>query len=335
MILDLSKFAAQRRPLWQEYEKLLNRLDSGETRRLDLPQIKRLRYLQDAVSSDLVKVRTYAADPGTTHYLEALVARGFGVIHENRTGARFRFNIAAFLALFAATVRKHYLLLVISTAAMSLGGLLGMGIMYFNPEAKEIVMPFSHLLGDPSERVAAEESGDDLAVSDQHASFSAYLMANNIRVSVLVLALGLIYGVFSVVLLFYNGVLLGAVVMDYILAGESVFLAGWLLPHGSVEIPCILFAGQAGLLLAKAVIVREGRLSLGARLKQQSQDIVVLIGGVAIILIWAAIIESFFSQYHEPYLPYAAKIGFGLLQLFGLGAFLMLAGRTKSDDNLA
>lgn len=333
MILDLSKFTAQRRPIWNEYEKLLNKLDDGETRKLDLTQIKRLRYLQDAVSSDLVKVRTYAADPGTTAYLEALVARGFGVIHENRTGARFRINLAAFMAQFAATVRKHYTLLAISTAAMGIGMLFGMGAIYFNYDSKEVIMPFSHLLGSPSERVNAEESGESLEMSEHHATFSAQLMTNNIRVSILVLALGLIYGVFSVVLLFYNGIILGAVVMDYILAGESVFLIGWLLPHGSVEIPSILFAGQAGLLLARAVIVREGRLSLSARLKKQSKDIVTLIGGIAVLLIWAAIIESFFSQYHHPVIPYSVKIAFGAIQLLGLGAFLLYAGRSKNMED--
>ena len=34
-------------------------------------------------------------------------------------------------------------------------------------------------------------------------------------------------------------------IRDYILAGESVFLLGWLLPHGAIEIPAILLAGQA------------------------------------------------------------------------------------------
>jgi len=38
--------------------------------------------------------------------------------------------------------------------------------------------------------------------------------------------------------------------VDYIRAGQTKFLVGWLLPHGSFEIPAILIAGQAGLILA-------------------------------------------------------------------------------------
>jgi len=44
-------------------------------------------------------------------------------------------------------------------------------------------------------------------------------------------------GLGTIILLFYNGVILGAVVVDYILAGQATFLLGWLLPHGSFEIP--------------------------------------------------------------------------------------------------
>jgi hypothetical protein len=49
--------------------------------------------------------------------------------------------------------------------------------------------------------------------------------------------------------------------------------------------------------------------------------------GVAVMLIWAGIIEAFFSQYHEPVIPYGAKIGFGVLELFLLVLFLTMSGR--------
>jgi hypothetical protein len=51
-------------------------------------------------------------------------------------------------------------------------------------------------------------------------------------------------------------------------------------------------------------------------------------GGVAVMLVWAGIIESFFSQYHEPLVPYAVKIGFGIVELLALTIFLSRAGAT-------
>ena len=56
-------------------------------------------------------------------------------------------------------------------------------------------------------------------------------------------------------------------------------------------------------------------------------DLVTLILGVALMLVYAGIVESFLSQFHEPVVPYALKIAFGLAELAGLGAYLALAGR--------
>jgi uncharacterized membrane protein SpoIIM required for sporulation len=102
---------------------------------------------------------------------------------------------------------------------------------------------------------------------------------------------------------------------------------GWLLPHGAIEIPAILLAGQAGLILASALIGWGKPLSLRMRLRKISADLVTLIFGVAVMLVWAGIIEAFFSQYHEPVIPYAAKIGFGILELILLTLFLSKSGK--------
>jgi uncharacterized membrane protein SpoIIM required for sporulation len=112
-----------------------------------------------------------------------------------------------------------------------------------------------------------------------------------------------------------------------------VFLLGWLLPHGSVEIPAILLAGQAGLVIAFQMLKRNSKERMGLRLKKVMPDVCYLISGVAVMLIWAGFIESFFSQYHEPVLPYKIKIFFGALQLIGLFLFLGFAARKNERNN--
>ena len=156
------------------------------------------------------------------------------------------------------------------------------------------------------------------------------LMANNIRVSCNALALGVFYGVGTCIVLFYNGVILGAVCADYIAAGHSLFLAGWLLPHGAIEIPCILIAGQAGLLLGITLLGRRRRQTLAERLREVRADLVTLIGGGALLLVWAALIESFLSQYHAPSL-YGAKIAFGCVQLALLAWLLGRGGAQRRE----
>jgi uncharacterized membrane protein SpoIIM required for sporulation len=133
-------------------------------------------------------------------------------------------------------------------------------------------------------------------------------------------------------MLFYNGIILGAVCVDYVLAGQTKFLVGWLLPHGSFEIPAILIAGQAGLLLGHAFIGSGKRASLKMRLREISSDLATLIGGVGVMLIWAGFVEAFLSQYHEPVLPYSVKITFGFVELTLLILFLAKSGRGKNFD---
>ena len=131
------------------------------------------------------------------------------------------------------------------------------------------------------------------------------------------MALGVTWGIGTLILLFYNGVVLGAVIFDYVRAGQSVFLMGWLLPHGVIEIPAILIAGQAGLLLGQALIGWNSKENLAQRLRSVTGSLVTLISGAALLLIWAGLVEAFFSQYHEPILPYQFKIIFGLFEFAG------------------
>jgi uncharacterized membrane protein SpoIIM required for sporulation len=157
-------------------------------------------------------------------------------------------------------------------------------------------------------------------------------MTNNIRVTVLAMALGMTFGAGTVILLFWNGVILGAVMADYIGGGQSVFLAGWLLPHGSVEIPAILLGGQAGLMLAGALIGAQAA-GTGAprtraeRMRSLMPDLLAIVAGAAALLVWAGIVEAFVSQYHQPVIAYSLKITFGICELAALTGFLGWAGR--------
>ena len=127
-------------------------------------------------------------------------------------------------------------------------------VLTFDPDSKAILLPIKDLLGDPSERVKQEEASSIGGSHSLGASGVSFYFTHNTKVSIFVLALGVTYGIGSVIMLFYNGVILGAVVLDYIRAGETVFLVGWLLPHGAVELPAIFIAGQAALILAGALI---------------------------------------------------------------------------------
>jgi uncharacterized membrane protein SpoIIM required for sporulation len=152
-------------------------------------------------------------------------------------------------------------------------------------------------------------------------------MTHNIQTSVFTLALGMTWGVGTMMLLFYNGIALGAISVDYIADGQARFLMGWLMPHGVIEIPAILVAGQAGFLLALGLIGRGSREPLAERMRTVSRDAVTLTFGFALLLVWAGFVEAFLSQYHEPVVPYEAKIAFGAIELILLFLYLAKSGR--------
>jgi uncharacterized membrane protein SpoIIM required for sporulation len=337
VILDLKRFIETERPLWQELEKQLQYLEDDPAPHLEVEQVKRLHYLYERSASDLAKVQADASNAELNQYLQTLVARAYCEIHEtNERRTRFR-PIHWFFVTFPQTFRRNIRFFWVAVLATLLGGVFGGLFVVVKPESKQVLIPgtFGHLYQTPTERVAEEESGGRNHLDGQQAGFAAGLMVNNIRVSLTAMAMGLTYGLITLIVLFYNGVILGVVVVDYIGDGQSVFLAGWLLPHGSVEIPAILIGGMAGLMIGHALIGWGDRQPVGRRLRAIVPDLVTLCGGLAIMLIWAGIIESYFSQYHITVMPYAQKIWFGVAQLVLLIIFLWRSGTREKKPEVA
>ena len=327
MILDVEKFIRNRQRDWSRYETLLGVLEERGRKSLSLEEVVEFHGLYEKLGADLVRLKAAAFEPATRIYLESLLARGFGELHGSRR-ARFSWRtISNTVAEFARVVRRNSKSLGFCMALFLLGGVFGGLSLALDPDSKPTLMPFDHLLGSPNDRVDMEESRDPDHMDGAKSRFSAQLMTHNTRVAIFTLTLGITFGVGTCILIFYNGIIIGAVVVDYILAGESIFLTGWLLPHGSVEIPAILLAGQGGLIIARALLFARGRMSLIARLQDIRRDLVFLIGGIAVLLIWAGIVESFFSQYHYPVLPYSVKIAFGAVQLSAVFAYFLFFGR--------
>ncbi|MCB1079412.1 MAG: stage II sporulation protein M, partial [Verrucomicrobiae bacterium] len=191
---------------------------------------------------------------------------------------------------------------------------------------------FSHTYESPSKRVEREEKQDFDAFEGRQ-TFSAYLMVNNTKVTIMAMVFGVTYGVMTVLVLFSNGLILGLIGWDYIADGQGEFLTAWLLPHGSWELPAIFIGGQAGLILGRAMFGWGTNLRLRQRLARVRDDLLTLVGGAALMLVWAGLVESFLSQYHGPQI-YPWKIAFGVVQLAVLGGFLIFCGRGSEADDL-
>ncbi len=161
MIVDLDKFVARQKPYWTELDTLLTRIENEPTWSIDLDQAKRLHYLYERASASLASINTFIADPNLKQYVEQLVARAYGVVHSNARKQRRFAPLKWFFGTFPRTFRAHLgafkLSLAVTLAGMLFGGL----AIVLDSDAKPVIMPFSHLLGDPSERVAKEEANPE------------------------------------------------------------------------------------------------------------------------------------------------------------------------------
>lgn len=325
MILDLGRFVEGERPHWTALEKTLDWLERNPDRALSIDELERFHTLYQRASADLAKVATLASEGDLRRYLEWLVARAYAEIHEARDRRKFR-PWRWIAAEFPRAFRRHLRAFQLAVALTLAGVFFGTLAMKIDTEAKSVLMPFEALQISPAERVRQEQQSRGKELTGKKGRFSAQLMTHNTQVALTAVALGMTFGFGSLALLFYNGVILGAVAFDYVHGGQTTFLLGWLLPHGVIEIPAILIGGQAGFVLAHALIGWNSRISRADRLRSVSRDLVLLCGGLAVMLVWAGIVEAFLSQYHEPVISYGSKIAFGAVEAALLALFLARAG---------
>lgn len=325
MILDLPRFVETERPQWKALEATLDWIEKNPGAHLDIEDAARFHALYQRAADDLARVAAFAAEGELQTYLGGLVSRAYAEIHESRP--RVRFHPWKWFAFeFPNTFRRHIRAFQLAALLTLMGAAFGAFAVQYDPDAKSVLMPFDGLRMTPAQRVAREREEQGRQMTGHKGTFSAQLMTHNTQVALTTLALGMSFGFGTVIMLFYNGVILGAVALDYVTGGQTVFLLGWLLPHGVIEIPAILVGGQAGLVIAHALIGWGDRTSMTERLRRVAPDVATLAGGVAVMLVWAGFVEAFVSQYHEPVVPYALKIAFGLIEALLLTLFLARAG---------
>ncbi|RLB47723.1 MAG: stage II sporulation protein M [Deltaproteobacteria bacterium] len=330
---DVGRFVRERSPSWEALAALLRDVEERGLGSLDLPAARRLGKLYRGASGDLVRARAELVDATVVDYLNDLVARAYAQLHGERRsplpGRLRRFYAAGFPRLFRRESRA------IALAALLLFGGAAFGATFtaIDPGALGVLIPEQHQGQTPRERVGEEENGGGLSDGQRAVAFASMLFTHNIKVTFLVFALGITFGLGTVAVLIFNGVPLGALAMQYHLAGEGLFFWGWILPHGIPELTQIAIAGGAGLILARGLLL-PGRQRRRDALAREAKTAARLVLGGMPILILAGVIEGTISQMHAPAIPYAAKLVFAVLVGAGLYAYLLLAGRGRDTTEV-
>jgi uncharacterized membrane protein SpoIIM required for sporulation len=265
-------------------------------------------------------------------YLERLVAAGHNLLDRTAAESEGPAGILRFLLHgFPALVRESRAYVAAAASVWVLGVLLSYGVATVRFDLARDLCPQSYL--DRAERAAAMRNQEGTAAYIEMEPaftpmFSSQLVANNVQATFVAFALGVTAGLGTTVVLLLNGVLFGAVAAVFAREGVGDVFWTFVAGHGFVEIPAFLIAAAGGLRLGGALL-RPGARTRGDALVQEAVEAGRLLGGTTVLLVVAALIESFVSPSG---LPAAAKVAIGLTAGAGVLAWLLLGGRRRPAD---
>ena len=319
--MDLDRFVRLRRQRWARLEVLL---DTAEQQvKMGTHELQELLSLYRQACSDLNEARSYTANPELLGRLNDLSGRGYRFVYRGARTGRFADAWRRFLSKDVPfTFRRNSGFVLAAAAALLLGTLVGLMAVAADRENGHLLIPEEFFSESPRERVAKIESGEERIDSvDKALTFGASLYTHNIQVAFLAFALGALTFAGGLLLLFYNGVILGAVAGMYYLDGVSTFFFAWVGPHGSLEIPAIVFGGAAGLCAGRALLA-PGSLTSAAALRASFPSVWRMMLATGLVLVLAGLIEGSFSQFSRRIFPYPLKISVAVLLFLGLMGWL-------------
>jgi uncharacterized membrane protein SpoIIM required for sporulation len=294
----MSRFIARNKPDWNELEALV-RKGRKSLRRMSPEELSRLDVLYRRTTVHLSQVATRTTDTRLIAYLNELTAAAHSLIYlpprKSMWQGASRFAVEGFARLIARRWRPH----AASAVLLIAGALLGYFASMHDPlAAYALMMPGDvRSPGSPREQLLEVlRHGRDQGGGEKFA-FASFLFGNNLKVGIMAMALGVLGGVFTILLVLYNGMMLGAFVAIHHRAGIHGELWAWILPHGITELGAIILFGGIGLLFAQAVI-SPGLLSRAESLKRVGVEAGQTCVGAGAMLVLAAIVESYLRQSH-------------------------------------
>lgn len=295
--MKVERFIGEREGDWRELDELL-RVPARRRRRRPAAEVLRLAALYRGAAADLALARRgHPGDPIVAR-LESLVARARQAVYaeEPRRGSLRTF----FGRTYWVRVRERPVALLIAIALLLAPAALTVAWALSDTGAAVALVPGQF-------RGAVEPVGDTGMTTSETAAFSSAVMTNNIRVTFLAFAAGILFGLGTAVVLAYNGAVLGAVAGGAIANGNGVEFAEFVTAHGVIELSCIAVAAAAGMRMGYALVAPGPRPRLSALTEEARASIVIVLGTVPWVIL-AGIIEGFVT-----------RSGFGLVPGIVLG----------------
>jgi len=280
-------------------EQLIAQAESRGITRLSADQLQQLPLLYHAAASSLSVARSIALDRNLVLYLENLVLRAFFVVYGPRLSIQEA--LGGFLRRgFPAAVRGALWHIVVATAAIAAGVVVGIVLVESSEDWFSALVPSAMAGGRGPASTAAELRDEEIFAPwpgfvPSFVVFANALFRHNATIGIMVFGLGIAGGVPTLLLLGYQGLVLGAFLALHYDRGLLLDFIGWISIHGVTELGSLILCGAGGLLIAEKILF-PGRYSRLDNLAASGSAAAALAGGAVLMVFAAGIIEGGMRQ---------------------------------------
>lgn len=230
-----TSFIEQNKEKWSRFEELYssNKNNPEELSNLYMDMTEDLSYAQTFYKRRTVRV-----------YLNQLAQRIFTGVHKQK-GESLKKLLTVWKTSLPLEIYRSRKSLLFALVAFLLYVLIGVITTHYNPDFPRIVMGDGYV----DMTIANIEKGNPLMVYEAESQLAMFIQitTNNMKVAFLTFFAGFFFTFLTHILLFSNGVMLGAFQYFFHTKGLLIttFLGIWI--HGAFEISAIVLAGGAGI----------------------------------------------------------------------------------------
>lgn len=283
--MNARQFVKQHREDWKQLEQFLTSLHKKRSN-ITGNDIDRFDRLYQKAAQNLSYSQTYFPEEEVTVYLNGLVSQSHNLLYKDQVSS-FKQIRTFFSTTFIGLLTQQWRFVLVAMALFTLGGLAAFISVLNDPLHIYSVLPENLAQGVDPDQINSKQPIDSSLMS-------ASIMTNNIQVGMLAFVGGITFGLLTVYLMIYNGIMIGALAALYWHYGKAYEFWAYIVPHGMIELTAIFIAGGAGLLMGYKLFV-PGVYSRGYQLKRQAKRSVQLFLGTIPLFIIAGIIEGFIT----------------------------------------